>query len=147
MILLKMFRVVELGCFFFSSPLPLPLHLLPPPSIHIILSFGLFIVCHVSWMFCVINFLDILFCLIGTLISSTVSSTHEICSSTSCILFLTLCLQFLLFLLGFLSLGLPQFMFHYCYHFCFQVLDSFIHILHQFDSIFLYFFIFICSLI
>lgn len=77
---------------------------------------------------CVMDFLDILFCLTNTQINSIVCSTPEICSYMSCILLLRLYLQFLLSLLGFLSPGFPQ-CFLYCSYFHFQVLDSFIDII------------------
>ena len=61
-----------------------------PFSVPITHRFGLFIVSQLSWMFSVRNFVHFAFSLTDVSIFSMVSSTPEILTSISCILFMML---------------------------------------------------------
>lgn len=81
------------------------------PSNPIIPRFGLILVSHITWIFCGMTSLDLMFSFTNDSISSILSSTPEILYSSLSFCLSCLYLQFLLIYLDFLFPKLPPYVF------------------------------------
>ena len=120
----------------FGSLGPLSSSFIGHPVLHP--RFGFSNVFQIFWMFCDRNFIDLAYFVVYVSISSNVSCTHEIHSSISFSLLVILVSAYPVIVPWFpspFSLCSP-----FCFYFHFLALNSFIHFLHQFAFIVLYFF-------